>query len=321
MRRAASKGPELYDFRRPAKLSREHVRTLQLVFETFARQYTTLLTSTLRAVAQVSLVSIEQQTYDEYVEQLANPTLMVTLTVDPLPGAGALEMSVGSAMACVDYLLGGTGAEGQPERPLSDIESVLLKGLLERILGELRYAFEGLVKLDPKVLGFEYNPQFAQIASPSDLVLVVSFDMKVGGVETVSTLCLPFAPTLAVLEAASGNTLSTERERRAREAAAATVAARMGDVPVDVSVRFDSTVTRPEDLADLQVGDVVTLRHPTAHPLTVRSADVVFAHATPGAAGKRLAVLVVDPPPEGDGPPRIVSTRPLSSAPQQEKHA
>ena len=309
--RAASPGPELYDFRRPTKLSREHTRTLQIVFETFARQSTTMLTSSLRAVAQVAIVSIEQVTYDEYVSQLSSQTLMALLSVEPLNGAGVLEFSVGTAMSCVDHLLGGPGGIEQPERPLSDIETSLLRGVLERLLGELRYAFEGLVRLDPQINGFEYNPQFAQVASPSDMVLVASFDMKVGTSETVATLCLPFAPLLAVLEAHAGVTISSERERQSRAQAARTIAARLEDVPVQVAVRFDATLTGPGELADLAVGDVVTLRHATSRPLTVTAADLVFAHAVPGAAGKRLAVLVVDPPPDEDRS-ESTSRRPLS---------
>ena len=298
--RGSSGGPELYDFRRPTKLSREHGRALQIVFETFARQSTTMLTSSLRAVAQVTIVSIEQLTYDEYVSQLGAQTLMALLSVEPFAGTGVLEFSVGTAMACVDHLLGGPGGDTQPERPLSEIETSLLRGVLERLLGELRYAFEGLVRLDPQINAFEYNPQFAQVASPSDMVLVASFDMKVGTSETVATLCLPFAPVLAVLEANAGVQVSSERERQSRAQAARTVAARLQDVPVQVAVRFDATLAGPGELADLAVGDVVTLRHSTGRPLTVTAADLVFAHAVPGAAGKRLAVLVVDPPPEED---------------------
>lgn len=317
--RRSADGPELYDFRRPTKLSREHTRTLQMVFETFARQYTTLLTSTLRAAAQIGLISIEQLTYDEYISGLTNPTLMVTMTVDPLPGVGVLEFSIGSAMACVDHLLGGRGAADQPERPLTEIETSLLKDLLVRILHELRYAFEGLVSLDPQVDAFEYNPQFAQVASPSDLVLVASFDMRIGETETIATVCLPFAPTLGLLEANSNQHISSARERQLRENAAATLAARMEDVHVEVTVRFDSSITHPESLVDLQIGDVVPLGHSTAVPLTVRAADVVFAHATPGSAGRRLAVLVVDPPPPDDGPPHVSSGRPLPSTPTSAK--
>jgi len=159
--RGKSTGPEPYDFRRPTKLSREHVRTLQIAYEAFARRHTTLLTTTLRAVSQVELISIGQQTYDEYIASLSSPTIVALFTIDPLPGTAILEFSLNTAMACIDHMLGGPGGP-QPQRPLSEIETPLLKGLIERTLQELRYAFETIVTLNPEMTAIEYNPQFAQ---------------------------------------------------------------------------------------------------------------------------------------------------------------
>lgn len=298
-RRPKGGAPEPYDFRRPAKLSREHVRTLQIAYETFARQWTTLLTSTLRAVAQTSLVSIEQLTYDEYVGTLANPTVLGILALEPLPGSGILEVSMSNAMTSIDYLLGGAGQGTQPQRPLSDIESALLRGLFSRVLGELRYAFESLVRFDPQLIQIEYNPQFAQAAAPSDMVIVASFDLRVGADECLATVCLPFAGLFPHLEAASGHGLSSERERAAREAAARQVSRNLEAVPIDVAVRFRPARVTPEQVLTLQIGDVLPLPHPVSAPLAVTAADVTFAYAVPGSHGKHLACLVVEPP-EGD---------------------
>lgn len=296
MRRGGGQGPQPYDFRRPTKLSREHVRSLQIVFETFARQWTTLLTSSLRAVAQVNLASIEQLTYDEYVSTLANPTVVHVLSVEPLTGAGVLEFSLGNAMISVDHMLGGPGSENQPQRPLSDIESGLLRQLMTRVLGELRYAFEPIVRMEPKVTTVEYNPQFAQAASAADVVVVASFDMHVGPDESVATLCLPFAGLFPLLEAALGHGVTSERERLARVTARHALEAGLQAVPLDVSVRFQPTSVTPRTLVGLTVGDVLPLQHQVACPLTVTAADVIFARAVPGAQGRRLACLVVDEP-------------------------
>ena len=295
-RRSRGAGPQPYDFRRPTKLSREHGRALQIVFETFARQTTTLFTTSLRVVAQVTLASIEQLTYDEYVGTLANPTLMAVISAEPLNGAGVIEIPLGTTMTAVDHMLGGPGAGDQPERPLSDIESGLIRGLVDRMLGELRYAFEPIARIEPKLEGIEYNPQFAQVASASDMVLVASFEVKIGAQECIATICLPFNPVFARLEAATGQVVTSERERRQREQAAAALARRFEDVHVDVAVRFSGVHVRPEELVDLAVGDVVPLSHPTTTPLAVTSADVTFAHAVPGSKGKRLACLIVEPP-------------------------
>ena len=295
-RRSKGGGPRPYDFRRPTKLGRDHVRALQMVFETFARQWTTVLTSTLRTVAQVNVASIEQLTYDEYIGTLDNPTLMHLLSVEPLVGAAVLEFPIALAMSSVDHLLGGPGGT-QPDRPLSDIESTLLRGLVERVLNEFRYAFEPLAHIEPVLSGIEYNPQFAQAATASDMVIVASFDLRVGAEESIATVCLPFAAVFPLLEISLGHGVTTERERVARMAAARAVAARLEHVPVEVGVRFRPAVLGPESLVDLAVGDVLRLPHKVSAPLSVTAADVTFAHAVAGAQGKRLACLVVPDPP------------------------
>ncbi len=289
----------LYDFRRPTKLSRDHVRVLEIALDTFARQWTTLLTTTLRAVSTVSLRSIQQLTYDEYVGSLPSPTVMMILSVEPLEGAGILQFSLDSAMTSVDHLLGGPGLPPQPERALTEIESMLLKGVVDRVLHELTYATETLMKIEPVIVNIEHNPQFAQAAAPSDLVIVMSFDMKIGADECVATLCLPFNDVFPHLEKAIAGS-GFGRDRRDREAAALEVATRLGVVPVDVSVRFTPTVVRMSDVVNLQVGDVLPLAHPVSQPLAITAAGVTFAYAVPGSEGKSLACLIVNPPQEAD---------------------
>ncbi len=299
-RRSKADGPLLYDFRRPMKLSREHVRTLQIVYETFARRYGTLLTSTLRVVSHVSLVSIEQLTYDEYITSLSNPTMLALVTLDPLPGTAVLEFSLSAAMASLDHMLGGRGGE-QPQRPLTDIEEPLLRGCSTAILGELRFAFEPIVAIAPQLGAIEYNPQFAQAGAPSDAVVVASFELKIGDRGIVATFCLPLTSIYSKLDADSDITYTTA-QREARELAHSRMAAGLEDTPVEVSVRFTPRTMRPTDLVGLRPGDVVPLEHPVSAPLDVMVAGVTFAYAVPGNQGSRLACLVVPPPKEPNAP-------------------
>jgi flagellar motor switch protein FliM len=295
-RRRKSSGPEPYDFARPMKLSREHSRTLQIGLETFARQTTTVLTSALHAVCHVSLASIEQQTYGEYVESLANQTYMTLFSLKPVNGAGVLEMPLGAAMACVDHLLGGPGGAAQPERPLTEIEATVVADLIERLLAELRYAMWSMVPISPTVTGTEYSPQFAQAAAASDVMVVASFDLRQGDSDHVITICLPFTGLLPFLSSGDNAATTSQQERIDRAHNAALLYERMHTVPVDVAVRFRRTSADPQELADLQVGDVVRLQHPAAAPLDVTAAGKTFAHATAGTQGKKLACLVVAPP-------------------------
>jgi len=291
---ADSAGVRTYDFRRPTKLSRDHIRILEMEFDTFARQWATLLTTTLRSISTVHLKSIQQMSYDEYVSSLASHTNMFILAVDPIPGAAILELSNESAMTIVDHLLGGPGLAPQPTRPFTEIESVLVRGVIERVLHELRYAIEGLVAIEPVLVSVEHNPQFAQASAPSDLVLNATFEVKIGHSECDATLVLPFGGILPHLDKAVGGN-APGRDRGDRAAAAKAVARRLGDVEVDVSVSFLPTIVRMSDVVSLQVGDVVRLRHPVTEPLSVTSAGVEFAQGVSGSEGQNRVCCVVHP--------------------------
>jgi flagellar motor switch protein FliM len=289
-----------YDFRRPTKLTREHVRMLQMAYETFARRYTTTLTSTLRVASQVTLIAIEQITYDEYISGLDNPTCMFMVEMEPLPAKTIFEMAPSMPLVWVDHLLGGPGG-AQPERPLTEIETPLVYGLLDRVLKDLHFSFEAIVDLTPRIVGLEYNPQFAQAASASDAVIIVSFEMRVGGEECIGTVCTPFAGLLPYLTPDSGSAGLSAAQRQARDAAQRSMTTGLGNTPVEVTVRFNSVLMSPRDLITLRPGDIVPLEHPVTNPLTVSSAGVTFAHAVAGSSGQRLACLVV-PSPQEDSP-------------------
>jgi flagellar motor switch protein FliM len=296
--RRRSSGPHNYDFRRPNKLSREHVRALQLANETFAKQISTILTTTLRAVSSAAVGSVEQLTYDEYVSTLPNPTFAVVVSLAPLDGVGIFEIAMPSAMAAVDYLLGGPGGD-QPERLPTEIEVTLLKGLLARLIRELGYAYETYARLDPAVVRVEYNAQFAGIAAPSDLMIVTAFDLHIGPQECTATLAIPYTtltPLLAEITAASAAPAFADT---VTAGARAMITGRLTDVAVDVDVRFEPVEVTSGDLLHLAPGDVVRLGHLLTTPLTVTADGTVCAKAVPGSRGRRLAVMIVDDQPQG----------------------
>ena len=290
------RGRSPYDFRRPTKLSREHVRSLQIVLETFARQWTTLLTSTLRTTAQVTLGSIEQRTYDEYVSTLSNPTVVNVLSVEPLAGAGVLEFSLNNAMISVDTMLGGSGLGAQPQRPAVRHRVDPAPPARDSSAGgaALCLRVDRADGADGHLGGVQ--PAVRAGGSAADVVVVASFDMRVGTDESVATLCLPFASLFPLLELALGHGVTTERERQVRLAARHRIESGLQAVPVEVTIGFRPTTVTTKTLVDLAVGDVVPLQHLVAAPLVVTAAGVTFAYAVAGSSGQRLAGLVVDAP-------------------------
>ncbi|AIY16314.1 flagellar motor switch protein FliM [Pimelobacter simplex] len=297
-RRPRTADPTPYDFRRPIQLSREHQRTLQLGFDGFARQATTVFTSSLRTVCTVTLLGIEQRTYAEYVDSLGPSTYMTLFSADPMPGTGVLEIPLFATMSCLDHMLGGPGSDEQPDRPLTEIEDGVITGLVERLLGEMRYSLDGIVALEPTITGIEYSPQFAQVASAADVMVVVALELRIGERAHRVSICLPFTGLLPHLTNATGSGAVSDRERAQRAQSALLLQEQFQRVPVAVSVRFRPIALDPETLSALEPGSVVRLTHPASAPLDVTVAGNTFAHATPGTRGQRLAALIVTTPEE-----------------------
>ena len=295
-RRRAAAEPVPYDFKRPIQLSREHSRTLQIGLDGFARQATTVFTSALRTVCQVTLRSIDQRSYAEYVQSLGASTYMTVFSADPMPGSGILEMPLGATMLCIDHMLGGPGAAKQPARPLTEIESAVIRSFTERLLGEMRYSLEEIVALVPAVTAIEYSPQFAQAAGAADVMVVATFDLKVSEADHQLTFCLPFSGLLPHLVNASAPAPSSERERAHRATAAALLQQQFREVPIDVQIALRPTRVAPDEISGLEVGSVLRLSHPAAAPLDVTVDDMVLAYATPGVHGQRLAAQIVAAP-------------------------
>ena len=284
-----------YDFRRPNKFNREHVRALQIANETFARQFTTVLSTTLRAVSQVSLRSVGHLTYDEYVRDIPNPSFLAVLSLSPLSGASIFHLPLPLVMTAIDRLLGGTGNGSLPQRSLTDIEQSVIRNLFDRVLRELAYAFESLTALDPSILHLESNPQFAQVAAATDMVVVVNYDIRIGSRSGEATLCIPFSSLQPVLDEVTGNALLGGWAAGDPQGVANAVAERLDNAPMPVSVRFDEVFLSSAQIVSLRPGDVLPLHHPVGTPLTVSVAGVPRFNAMSGRRGARLACLIVDP--------------------------
>jgi flagellar motor switch protein FliM len=288
-----------FDFRRPNKLNRDHLRNMQIVHETFARQFTTVLSSTLRTLANVSVTSIDQLTYDEFVRIAPNPTFLAILSTPPWTGTSAFQLPLTSVLTAIDLLLGGHGKDA-PDRSLTDIELGLTKTLLDRAMSELSYAFDSVAQVHPQIARHESNPQFAQIASPSEMMIVVTFQIRINESEGTGTLCYPYTTLQPVLDSFSGNLAQVlPSGDRAREEAAKLRHALLG-VPLDFRAEFPAVSMAAGDLASLQPGDVIPLGISTDTPITGMVGGNPTFVVRPARKGKRLACQILTTVPDAD---------------------
>jgi flagellar motor switch protein FliM len=286
-----------YDFRRPTTLAREHTRALEMAFETFARQWSTLLLTRTRQPSQVVLNAVIASSYDEYVRSLPGSGVLFTFRPDAAGDQGLLQLTSATALTALDLLLGGRGAPGSEddERELTEIERRLMQDLVLRTLGDLAYAFATVAPMSPVLGVLESSPQFLQLAAAADVVLVATFGVAIGenADPEEASMMLPLGPLVARLQEQGGDRAASEDSQRARRQAADVLSRAVPELPVDVIARMAPLTMRPRQVVALNVGDVLHMPHPTTRPLDVVTNDVVLARAVAGASGNRLACLIV----------------------------
>ncbi|MBK7622130.1 MAG: flagellar motor switch protein FliM [Kineosporiaceae bacterium] len=281
-----------YDFRRPVRLAREHAHLLRVAMQTFGRQSTTVLTTSLRAVCQIGAPQIEELSYDEFLSSMKDHSVCAVLNLEPWSGKALMTFDLATLLTMIDHQLGGMGSEKQPERPLTDIEQALVRQLITRLLNELAYALEPITKgVRPQLLTLEADARFVQAAASTDPVVVATMDLAVGQRESQLSLCLPYAMLSPALDLATHH--DDGDQTRVRTTAALQTQRRLTDVDVDVAIRFEPLRMSSQSIGRLAVGDVLAFPHRTTTPMAVTSASTVFAHAIPGASGRQLAVLIV----------------------------
>jgi len=193
------KKARIYDFKRPDKFSREQVRAFSMTHETFARLTTTSLSAQLRSMVHVHVASVDQLTYEEFIRSIPTPTTLAIINMDPLKGNAILEIDPAVTFAVIDSLCGGSGEGTKSQHELTDIESSIMEAVVVRLLGNLREAWTAVVDLRPRLGELDTNPQFAQIVPPNEMVALVTLETKMGDVEGMMNLCVPYSTVESII--------------------------------------------------------------------------------------------------------------------------
>jgi flagellar motor switch protein FliM len=284
---------EVYDFRRPDKFSKDQLRTLQMLHETFARLAGSSLSAYLRAPISIELISLEQVPYEEYLRSI-NHSVFTIMSLPPLSGQAVLEIEFGLVFTMIDRMLGGPG-KSIGRTVLTDIERPLVRQTIERVFQALKSAWEGVVIVNPGIEGMETSSQFVQIAPPNDIVVTILFEVKMAGQRSAMSLCIPYLvlkPIAGKLSAqkwfASGNRKHSPVSRRS-------LTFQVNRSTVNCSVKLGGAKLTVRDFLDLKPGDVVKLDQRTADELTMLVGNVPKFVGKPALQGKNIVFSVVDP--------------------------
>jgi flagellar motor switch protein FliM len=282
-----------YDFRRPNKLSKDQTRTLTMLHENFARLMTTALSTYLRTMVRAQVVSIGQMNYDEFVKSLHNPTVMCIFSLRPLDGNMVIEIQPQLAFVIVDRLLGGFGYSVEKIRELTDVEQTVMKRVMSRILPSIKEAWQVVVELNPAFESIELNPLFTQIIPPTEMIVLITLEVRISEAFGLMNICMPFAviePILDRLNAQVWFTRSSRQVSNPDNKAALQNRLNYANVPV-VAELGRATITVGE-LLHMQVGDVLQLDQMVKGLLDVKVGNQLKFKGVPGNIDNRMAIQI-----------------------------
>ncbi len=281
-----------YDFRRPNKFSKDQLRTLVMLHENFARLLTTSLSAYLRSMVRIQVVSIDQLTYEEFTKSLNNPTVMNLIALKPLEGTMIFEINPQIAFAMVDRLLGGVGRAVDKIRELTDIEQMVIKRVLFRMMNIIKEAWQTVVELEPVYESIELNPLFTQIIPPSDMVVLVTMEVKIAEVLGLMNICLPFSLLEPITNRLSAQFWFARTNRISDNENLSVIQKRLVQANIDVAVELGNALINLGDLLNIKVGDVIQLDQPVKGLLNVKIGNELKFKGSPGVSGSHMGVQV-----------------------------
>lgn len=284
---------KIYDFKRPDKFSKEQIRTVSSMHEAFARLTTTALSAQLRTLIQVHVASVDQLTYEEFIRSIPNPTTMAVINMDPLKGSAILEIDPSVTFSIVDRLFGGPGEAVKVSRDLTEIETSVMEGVIVRILGNMREAWSQVIDLRPRLGNIEVNPQFAQIVPPTEMVVLVTLETKLGDVEGMMNFCIPYLTIEPIISKLSAQYWYSSVRRGATTENLNTIRDRLSGIQVPLVAEIGKINLPMKDVISLKLGDIIRLQNTNIDdPLTLHIGNRKKFMCRPGLMGNRVGVQI-----------------------------
>jgi flagellar motor switch protein FliM len=286
-----------YDFKHPERISKDMMRSMRTIHEGLARAMGTHLSSTMRQMVEVNLLSMDQVTYAEYTMSLPELSSLFVLTTERGGGSVIAELSPQFVLYMVDRLLGGTGDALSEPREITIIEQNVIARFVNQLVATLNEAWSMIFPMEFVRESYESNPQFVQIAPASETVCVVFFEIRVKAYTFSMNICIPYfvlEPAMPYLT--QGRRLSLER--RGDREVQRTIAHKVLCGEIELKANLSRTELSLEDFLNIKVGDVLTLPVREHEEVELEVGGKVKFLGRPGRLGLRRGFRItraVDP--------------------------
>lgn len=300
MQETGDKQVKDYDFKRPAKFSKEHLRTLEIIYEHYGRLVSTNLPVYLRKNVQISVASSETVTFSEFSNALSNPVILGIVDFKPLNGNIIIELAANLGFAMIDRMLGGQGAPLEKTRDFSEIELIILQKLMVICMQLMREPWRNVVDINPMMERIETNAQFAQVIAPSDMIAIVTMNVKIGDVEGFMNICLPYFTLEDIMDKLNTKYWFSTMQKDHSENYEEYIESLIKRIDIPVKAILGKSRVSVNDFVNLQVGDIIRLDTGVESEMDVYVGNIRKFTALPGSSKDKYAVQVTTVIREGD---------------------
>lgn len=296
-----------YDFSSPKKFTKDQLKSLNSLYENYARMLSSYFTSVLRSACEVTISQIEEQRYYEFNNALPDNALIGMISFAPKSNPNdentmMLELPTSFGYLLIDRLMGGSGELYSPDRDYTEIELALLKVVMENVTRYVQDAWSSFRQITTKLRNVETNGRFIQAFSPQDIVVIITFDIDDEFYKGSANLCMPtdnledLISSFTVQYNHSARQLDGEKERQRREQILNSVK----ESEVTLEVHLDDCVMPLGEVANLQVNDVISLNRKINEDLVVEVEAIPFFRAKLGEFGEEKAIKLIGVKGPGD---------------------
>ena len=288
----AEKQVKIYDFARPSKFSKEHLRTINIIFEHYARLLSTNLPAYLRKNVQIEVVNSEAVTYSEFSNALSNPVLIGVVDFAPLEGNIIIELASNLGYTIVDRMLGGGGYPLDKVRDFSEIELSIIERIFNICTNLLREPWANVIQVQPRLLRIETNSQFAQIISPSEMISLVTLNVRIGNIEGMMNICLPYVCLEQVIDKLNTKYWYSTMKMVDDTSYQDIIEIAISKAKIPLRAVLGKSTISVNDFMNMQRGDIIRLNSKIDDELTVYVGNLNKFTALPGASSGAYAVKI-----------------------------
>ncbi|MGE8204073.1 flagellar motor switch protein FliM [Heyndrickxia sp. NPDC080065] len=292
---------KVYDFKRALRFSKDQIRSLTRIHENFARLLTTYFSAQLRTYVQISVASADQIPFEEFIRSVPKMTILNSYDVPPLDGRILMEINPNIAYSMLDLVLGGKGTSVNKVDNLTEIEKKIMSNLFERAFEHLSEAWANIAEISPILADFEVNPQFLQMVSPNETVVVISMNTVIGETSGMINLCIPHVVLEPIIPNLSVHYWMQNNNHKEKEPIETeNIEKTIKNARIPLIAELGSTDITIDDFLTLNIGDVIPLEQKIRDPLVVKLEGIPKYQAQIGKVGKKMAIQILNDVKGGD---------------------